>query len=387
MKNAKNATKTVNTLALAILFGVLTPAHALEVQIPISTSKTENPVAATLPSTSSASTTTSTTASATKAAAAATAVTEPVSQPAATRSEAAAATPPAKAQRSAATRPAAQSDDDDRYLQQVNMPEVPAGVIKRGGNAEPAYTGMAKINDSAVLIVEPGVNQIVPVAADHLNRFVMPFGTPVVTTMSEATTTTDIKQNVVYIGTSSKEPVTAFITEKGDQSRAVSLTLVPQLIPPREVFVRLSDGYSAGVPYSNPAAERWEMSQPYVEAVRSVFRSTALGELPQGYAMAKVSGSIHLPNCEMAGLDFNFTNGQVLSGHSLSVLIGVARNVTGDPIEFKEAACGDWDVAAVAAWPRNVLEPGEMTEIYVARRVNAQKPATSKRPSLLGGYR
>lgn len=346
MKNARIATKAF-ALALSSVCS-LAPAYGVEIQIPVSTSRDVAP-----PSAQSEEKTVS--------------------------SSGATDTP--KPQEKAAQ---PKAERETKYLQQVDMPSVPASVLRRD-SAGPSYAGMAKINDQAVLTMEPGVNQIVPVAIGHLNRIVTPFGTPVVTTMSE-NATTEVRQNVVYVGTEDEAPVTAFITENGDQSRALSLTLVPQRIPPRELFVRMADGYSVGVPYSNPAAERWEMSQPYVETIRSVFRSIALGELPQGYAMSKVTGAIRLPQCQMSGLAFDFARGQVLSGHSLSVLIGVVRNVSGMPLEIKEAACGDWDVAAVAAWPRNVLEPGERSEVYVARRVGKNKPATSKRPSLLGGY-
>ena len=73
-------------------------------------------------------------------------------------------------------------------------------------------------------------------------------------------------------------------------------------------------------------------------------------------------------------------------GHRLSVSIGVATNVSGQPLEFKEQSCGDWDVAAVAAWPRNVLGPNERTEVYVIRRAPgaSPQPTTNARPSLLG---
>ena len=368
----KNARIAANALAVAVSSCLLAPAYALDVQIPVATSKSESAASSVvdlppqiLPQAQNEQ--------------------KPQAKPADPIKVVEESKPAQPPRREAKTQvDAGQSGRGDRYLEQVGMPEVPASVLRRGDDA-PSYTGMAKINDAAVLTMEPGVNQIVPVAIGHLNRIVTPFGTPVVTTMT-ADATTEVRQNVVYVGTNGEDPVTAFITEKGDQSRALSLTLVPQRIPPRELFVRMADGYNVGVPYSNPAAEKWETSQPYVETVRSVFRSVALGELPQGYAMSKITGAIRLPNCHMSGLSFDFSRGQVLSGHSLSVLIGVARNTAGVPVEFKEAACGDWDVAAVAAWPRNVLEPGERTEIYVARKVNTSKPATSKRPSLLGGY-
>ncbi len=74
-----------------------------------------------------------------------------------------------------------------------------------------------------------------------------------------------------------------------------------------------------------------------------------------------------------------------MMGHHLNVFIGVAQNVSEQPIEFKEALCGSWDVAAVTTWPLNVLESGQKTELYVAKKQKRGIAPTSKRPSLLGG--
>src|SRR5699024_6437245 len=125
-------------------------------------------------------------------------------------------------------------------------------------------------------------------------------------------------------------------------------------IPPRELFLRLSDGYGS-TPTSNPQAKRWETSQPYVESIREAFREIALGDLPQGYAIGRMTAALDKPQCDQPGLSFDSASGQVLTGHSLSIVVGVASNTSGQPVEFKEAACGNWDVAAVTAWPVNVL--------------------------------
>ncbi len=70
-------------------------------------------------------------------------------------------------------------------------------------------------------------------------------------------------------------------------------------------------------------------------------------------------------------------------GHSLNVYVGVAKNETSAPVEIKEAMCGSWDVAAVAAFPNVILEPGQKTEIYVVKKVGATQEIQNYRPSLL----
>lgn len=258
----------------------------------------------------------------------------------------------------------------------------------------PSMTGAA-ISEETVLTMTPGVNQIIPVAVGHPNRIVTPFGTPeVISTSLTGTSGQDgscgevcIKDNVVYVATDKEHPVTMFITEKGSEAQALSITMVPRRIPPREVFLKLSGQTLAAGAYTSPKAERWEQSQPYIDTIRDVFRKLALGEIPQGYTLTETPNNIAPPVCQQPGLNVGFAGGQMLMGHNLSVFVGVANNVSGDALEFLGAACGDWDVAAATSWPLNVLEPGQSTEIYVARKQQRGVSETSKRPSLLGGAR
>lgn len=274
----------------------------------------------------------------------------------------------------------------------ADIPTVPASVMSDG---VPPYKGAAvanntvKVNRDSIIVVESGVNQIVPVAVGHLNRLVTPFQAPAVPTVSGAKI--EVKGNVVYISTDEEVPVSIFITEKGDESRAINLTLIPQRIPPRELFLQMPDivaGFGAGIPAANARAQGWETSQPYVETLRALFRHLALGEVPQGYSILRPSASMKLPQCSMQGLNVDFRNGQVLQGHSFVVYVGVARNVSGDPVEITEAGCADWHTAAVAGWPHTMVAPGQATEIYVAQRIPRTNTggAVTRRPSLIGGY-
>lgn len=274
----------------------------------------------------------------------------------------------------------------------ADIPAVPINVIRDGvpahidsaaGKLNGNATGQARVNENSVLIMEPGVNQITPIAVGHLNRIVTPFAKPVVNTTSDAQTS--VQNNVVYLSAATEMPVTAFITDDGDESRALSLTLVPQRIPPRELFLRLPESLQYAGSAPNARAQAWESSQPYVETIRSLFRNIALGQVPQGYTMTRMSSAVKSPSCQMPGVTFDFSGGQLLNGHSLAVVIGVARNTGGTTVELQESACGEWDVAAVAAWPKNVLNPGEASEIYVARKVKRQSGPVSRRPSLVGG--
>ncbi|EKD3994703.1 type-F conjugative transfer system secretin TraK [Salmonella enterica] len=278
-----------------------------------------------------------------------------------------------------------------------DIPVVPASVMKKDVPApvtsgQSSHEVVGSMNENPLLTMKPGVSQIIPIAVGHPNRIVTPFSNPEIVSTSLTGATDNgqcgevcIKENVVYVATDKQYPVTMFITEKGSEAQALSLTMVPRRIPPREVFLKLDGGVGITGAFANTKAETWEQSQPYVETIRSVFRKIALGEVPQGYTLNRIPAGAAVPSCAHPGVKVDFSKGQYMMGHHLNVFIGVALNVSDQPIEFKEALCGSWDVAAVTTWPLNVLEPGQKTEIYVAKKQKRGLAPTSKRPSLLGG--
>jgi len=290
----------------------------------------------------------------------------------------------------------------------VVMPLVPKSVVTSTKPNPPKKEGKVE-NKPVVIAMRSGVNEIVPVAINHLNRVVTPFPEPEITTMSEAQT--QVRENVVYVGPQDEYPVTLFITNKGSQSQALSLTLVPQKIPPQELFLTTgsgdavhatgflgntagSTGQASGEGHSgaisgpimtSKRAERWERQQPFVLTIRKLMRSIALGEIPPGYTMAATSTvpNAPLPRCEQNGLRFDFKGGQSMFGGRLNVMIGKITNVSDREVEFKEQSCSSWQVAAVAAWPEIYLKPGQKTEVYVAQRQGEATTHVKTRPSLL----
>lgn len=256
----------------------------------------------------------------------------------------------------------------------ANLTPPPETVRSDSGESAAGY------RDRSQITMEPGVNEIIEVAVNHLNRIVTPYATPKITTSSAVTS--KVRDNVIYIGTAQEAPVTLFITETGSEDQALSLTLIPRKIPPREIFLNLKLD-SKTITYTKEA-EKWEQSQPYIVTLEEAFRTLALGQLPPGYSFEEhPEGDI--PACRQTGLKFDFQSGQTVTGHNLIIHIGVAANNSPHAVEFMESTCGDWDVAAVSAFPRNVLNPGEKTEIYVAMKRNYKREIKVKRPSLLLG--
>ena len=205
-------------------------------------------------------------------------------------------------------------------------------------------------------------------------------------TVSRATTQVD--GSVLYVATSSEEPVSLFVTEAGDTATAISLTLAPRHIPPREVRLVLTGGRvrTAAKPIEprRPAARS---DQPYVEHIATAFRALARNRVPAGYRL-RPAGRRERLVCRQSGL--SVTTVQVLEGRGLRILAARARNQGKRPIELEERTCSvnaGTVVAAVAVWPRARLAPGEQTELYVAVRPREQAPERRDRPSLLGGKR
>ena len=234
--------------------------------------------------------------------------------------------------------------------------------------------------------VAPGTTAIVEVAIDHLNRIVTPFRSPQVRTVSPATTQVD--GNAVYVATASEEPVSLFVTEAGDTATAISLTLAPRHIPPREVRLVLTGGVvRAPAPSVKAPRTMARNDQPYVEHLATAFRALARNRVPPGFRLRK-AGRKERVACRQPGL--SVTTAQVLEGRGLRILAARARNRGKQPVALEEGRCSAGTgsvVAAVAAWPRWRLAPGQETELYLALRPRESARKRGDRPSLLGNRR
>ena len=196
---------------------------------------------------------------------------------------------------------------------------VPASPdrIGRSGNAAAADGPGYRMNENHVIRMQPGENVFIPIAVNHPNRIVTPFRNPQVvsTTLTSNAKSGEcgeicVRDSVVYVSTDKTYPVTAFITEGGREDIALSVTMMPRQVPPREVKLTVpeevmktlrSDASSAG---GSQKAAAWEASQPYVETIRTAFRTVALGSVPQGYVLRKVKNRDALPVCNHPGAYF-----------------------------------------------------------------------------------
>ncbi|HYN78773.1 MAG TPA: type-F conjugative transfer system secretin TraK [Lamprocystis sp. (in: g-proteobacteria)] len=221
--------------------------------------------------------------------------------------------------------------------------------------------------------VPPGTTALVEIAIDHLNRIVTPFQNPVVHTVSAASTSVDGR--VVYVATATEEPVALYIGDGPSSDLALSLTLAPRSIPPREIRLVVPGYRGSGKAVAATAAEgtvpatmlpgyssEMGANQPYVETIADLLRAMAQRRLPPGYQVRKAAGM--KAHCA-PGLKIVKT--QLTQGPTASVLTLGLRNTGADSIPANESAC-DLDkhsVAAVGAWPLKTLASGQETEVFL----------------------
>jgi len=264
-----------------------------------------------------------------------------------------------------------------------DLPPVPASVVpERQAPNKPVETRQD-------VIVASGTNTLIPISRSQINRLVTPFENPNIQTVSQAEISTS--GNVIYVTTQDDQPVTMFVTPEDDESVAISLTLLPQSIPPIQanlIFARNIQGGAVGMPamgstaYSG-TARKWERSQPYMDTLRSLMREMAMGKLPRGYTFAALNSGDRIPACAQPALSFDFSKSQLIQGHDFRVYVAVAENISGNTVEFDHGACSHPYRAAVSSWPHEMLEPGQKTEVFVVTRVPSITADTSVRPSLL----
>ncbi len=273
----------------------------------------------------------------------------------------------------------------------VAHPQSTAAV--QGTPEEEAVAPAVPIRPKITVI--PGINEIIPIAVNHPNRIETPFKHADVMTLTpteDAKFTT--KGSVIYVSTDKlaptkahpeRAPITAFVTEKGTQGPAMSITLIAYQLPPQSVSLSFPDDVAIPFPKTETPDQTSQEASSRTEEITDAFRAIALGEIPQGYTFRQTSGADQLPGCGLPpGVSLSYSPGQVFVGASSDIYVGVVTNGGPKPIELKEKWCVTDRVGAVAFWPDLDLGPNQQTEVYIMR-VPARRNGLSQRPSLLGG--
>ena len=160
-------------------------------------------------------------------------------------------------------------------VEEVATPSVPASLLK-----EKEQGTLESIR------VQPGSNAVIPVAVGHLNRLVLPFEDPSIRTVNPATT--QLEGHVLYVAPSDESPITLYVTPGKNEDFALSLTLSPQRIPPREIHLtldqdafkklqRLNQTQPVFVGQGGDLPPGARQSQEYISEIKDLFRALALG--------------------------------------------------------------------------------------------------------------
>lgn len=272
---------------------------------------------------------------------------------------------------------------DNPAVDGTNVQPVPNKVV------QPIRLTDDVIPSRQEIIVEPGVSTLIPISMGQINRIVTPFDRPTIQKLQLNDVKVNVEGNAIYVFTPNPRPVALYVTEKGDESVAISLSLVPQRIAPVQATLMLSRklnnaaAVSGGVSPmmyggSETKAKKWEQKDSYVETVRNILRTIALGDLPPGYALGNLGSGVSIPNCNFSTgtvqdyIHYNFKGGQYINGSQFSVIVGVAQNTGPTTVTVDESLCTHPQMAARALWSRNTLEPGQKTEAYFVLR-NGQR--------------
>lgn len=257
-----------------------------------------------------------------------------------------------------------------------SVPERRGGFLRVGmGQSAGQVPSVAMELGPRNVSITPGTTALIEIAIDHLNRIVTPFANPVVRTVSTASTSVD--GHVVYVATSTEEPVSLYISDGQSNDLALSLTLAPRYVPPREIRLSVPGYRGKGASGAGPDSGKsvslpgtvgeGNGSTPYVAALTDLLRAMAQRRLPAGF---QVKGRGPKAHCA-PGL--KITKTQLIQGATASVLTLGVRNAGTGTVPANESAC-DLDqgiVAAVGAWPLKDLAPGQETEVFLVLQEGA----------------
>lgn len=230
--------------------------------------------------------------------------------------------------------------------------------------------------------VEQGVNEVISIAVSHLNRITTPFSNALVKTVDAGNV--DVRGGILYVSTNQDDPVTLFIHEKGDESLALSITLIPRHIPPRDITLILKGmDYQTKMRKMTKKAKKWEQQRSYVDGLKDSMKALANGDIPNGYSLRNYTLADRYFDCRKNEQGISVEPKQVLDGHNIIYTVSLVENISESTIELTESFCYERGVLAVSFWPSVTLRPGEKTELYIAHK-RPRKPRGNIRPSLVG---
>lgn len=226
-----------------------------------------------------------------------------------------------------------------------------------------------------VISVRPGFTEMIPIPSNYLTRIATPFAKPEVRTVNEVEV--DVVGSTMFISPNTDTPIGVFVFDGEDPSTAVTLQLIPQDIPQRDITLKVAGSKPKAL--SGGGMEPAGAGESHTAAIVQTFAELAKGRIPKGYTLTKPRADEY--RCEVPNLAIRL--GQVAEGTKYRIGIFLVNNVGFKPIQVDEKWCFDNGVAAISTWPVAQLNPGEQTEMFVMYQVEEEHEQTSERPSLL----
>lgn len=256
-------------------------------------------------------------------------------------------------------------------------PEVATPPVSLSG--QPAH----RAAETRCRIVRPSAPLVLRISASAVNRIVLPFADPSITTSSPGEISLDGR--VMFVTATAEEvPISLFVSPAGQPELAINLVLDPQRVAPLDVCLELEGQLATALPVSATLARQVEEGHPLFELLARLLRDVALGRVPSGYGLRATRAGDRLPTCTQPDLRFDFAGGQLLTGGRMEIVVGTATNPRSFAVEIDEASCaGDPSVAAVAGFPHTLVPPGGRTEVYVVRRLTVPEPSRTQRARLI----
>lgn len=283
-------------------------------------------------------------------------------------------------------RAAEQFESDEIESLEYDLPEqvahrtpINADIEETNASENPSDTTELGQNQFRV---SSGVNLLLPIAINHLNRIETPFVHPEVKTSSEAAI--EIEGNVLYVLVTHNEPVSLFISEAGDPGQTLSITLIAKRIPPRIVQLALEkdemlfqNRWQVSVPQTS--TEIQSQTHEYISRLKSLLATLARNQLPKGYILRRIELDPLELRCQQAGIERELSNATVLIGTDFIVYITQVTNRTNEKLELRETDCHGPLIAAVSFYPERILLSGQSTQMLIVSQRQS--------PNLKAGFR
>lgn len=213
-----------------------------------------------------------------------------------------------------------------------------------------------------VLHTRVGVNEMVTLSSDFLNRISTPFEDPIVVDITDPKSEKHkITGSEVYYLPSGVDPIGIYIFDKGNPTQTISLTIVPRAgIPGQNLLVKLENFRSVRqlslVPDVGPMVK--PASNDFEAMLASLVVGAIRGNVPGFSPVPLEVGEARIDDVRIVP---NF----VMQGSYLDIYRYKLTNEGTAPIDMNEGAFYREGIKAITFFPHVSLQPGEFTYAFL----------------------